>query len=93
LSIDKKTELEIKKAKYSRIKLLFDEAGWNDIKELLVEEYANLLDKAKNSDDAEARGALKFIDKFFDMVDSDYKLGEYAQKEYIKKYTNISQGE
>lgn len=91
-----KTELETKKARYSRIKQVVESSGWKDIVDILEVEYTDALETLKTSDDEKkiigSRHIIQFIDNFLSSIKAEIGFGKQAQEKYIKKYTNV-QGE
>ena len=88
-----KEELEQQGKKYSRLNNIITQSGWQDVLEIIHEEYENALTKIKeaNSIDAvrEGRGALKAIEAIVNKINSEYAFAEEAKKQYIKKYISI----
>lgn len=91
-----KEDLEIKKAKYARLKFVIEQTGWQDILSILENEYHSALESLKSplneDDEMKARGALKFIDNFMAQINSEINFGKVAQEKYVKKYIESQEG-
>ena len=93
----KKEQLEIHKAKYSRLKSLTEQSGWKDLQEIIEDEYSNALDIIKSpkyaKQEFEARGVIKFIDRFISLLNSEIDFGKVAKEKYVKKYVGLTPNE
>ena len=87
-----KERLAQKAALYNRLKNLTQQSGWEDINNILLEEYSEALDVIKNpkttKSEVESRAVIKFIERFIDTVNSDLEFGKLAKEQYTKKYFN-----
>lgn len=87
-----KAELEKKSADHQVLKQLTEHRGWAIVQKMLTDEFNDALDQLTEPNspgqEAEARGAIKFIKKFTDALNAELRIGEAAKKEYVKKYVN-----
>jgi hypothetical protein len=79
-------------AKYSRLQILTQQTGWQDVLEIIEELYAKNLDKIKapksNKEEVEGRGAIKVLEELVDLINSELNFNKVAKEKYIKKYLN-----
>lgn len=90
--MSEKEQLEIQAQKYKRLQNIINQSGWKDIVEILETEYNEALDILKSpkydKQEKEARGCIKFIDKFMTQVNADLDFGKVAQIKYVRKFIN-----
>lgn len=93
--MENKEQLEQEKAKYTRLKNLTEQSGWQDFIDIFHEEYEDAFNKLKSPNyvkqEHESRGLIKGLERIMNRINSDMAFGEEAKRKYVKKYLNMQE--